>query len=139
MINSISKAKVPPGLAYALQTSQLEKALADAKLDYHINLRYHVPYRSPRKVGILYAHYQDSPEENVTVTRIYVSSCAIDSSLRRAASDALLAVALPQFIEWIFRVRALPDNSTAWFKLPSFNATYSEDGLEIRCQPENEK
>ncbi|HZK81495.1 MAG TPA: hypothetical protein VFC46_10520 [Humisphaera sp.] len=131
MIDSISKPKLPKGVAYVLKTSQLAKALLDAGIDCHVDLVFWQPEGGE---SILEAHYW-LPNRNVPHPRVYVRAGVAACDLRAAASEALLASALPRFITWLREILILPPGSPALHEEPYFNASYSEKGLAVTNQP----
>ncbi len=131
MIDSVSKPKLAKGLSYVLKTSQLAKALLDVGIDCHVDLVYWAPQSGG---SILEGHYW-LPNENVPYPRVYVRAGAVPSASRAAASEALVDSALPEFVNWLKGILALPDESPALSGLLYFNATYTEQGLVITGQP----
>jgi hypothetical protein len=131
MIDSVSKPKLAKGLSYVLKTSQLAKAMSDAGIDCHVDLAYWVPQSGG---SILEGHYW-LPNENVAWPRLYVRAGVIPSESRPAASEALLATALPQFVSWLQGILALPNESPALNGTLYFNAVYTEKGLVVTDQP----
>ena len=131
MIDSVSKPKLAKGFSYVLKTSQLAKALADAQIDCHIDLVY---WLSRSGSSILEAHYWLA-NENVSYPRVYVRAGAVPSASRLAASEAMLAAALPQFISWLQEILSLPDEAPALHGTLYFNAAYTENALVVTDQP----
>jgi hypothetical protein len=131
MIDSVSKPKLAKGLSFVLKTSQLVKALSDARIDCHLDLVYWVPQTGG---SILEGHYW-LPNENVAHPRVYVRAGVVPAASRLPASEALLASALPQFVSWLQGILALPDGSPALHGTLYFNATYTEEGLVVTDQP----
>ncbi len=131
MIDSISKPKQPKGLAYVLQTSQLEKALSDEGLDCHVDLQYWLPHGGG---SILEAHYW-LPNPNVPYPRVYVRAGVVPIAKVGDARAALATVALPRFIAWLREIVDLPADSPALYTKPYFNATYTDAGLANTNQP----
>jgi hypothetical protein len=132
MIESISKPKLPKGLAYSLKTSQLVRALDDAGVDIHIDL----VYWRPQVLGsILEAHYW-LPNKNVPYPRVYVRAGCVPAVQRAAASESLSEAAIPQFIDWLTGILNSPANSTRLCGEPYFNATYINDRLSISYTPQ---
>lgn len=130
MIDSVSRPKLPKGLSYALKTSQLAQALADAGIDCHVDLVYWVPQGGG---SILEGAYWP-PNENVPHLRIYVRAGVVPSALRQAAAEALRVTALPQFICLLGMILALPEDSPALAGSPYFNASYTAGGLAVTDQ-----
>jgi len=130
MIDSVSKPKLPKGLSYVLETSQLEQALLN--IDCHVNLVYWVPQGGG---SILQALYW-LPNENVPHPRLYVRAGVVPSALRSAASEALTGSVLPKFITWLRGILALPDRSIALQGTLYFNADYTANGLVITDRPQ---
>lgn len=131
MIESVSKPKLPKGLTYVLKTSQLEKALASAEIDCHVDLVYWKPQCGG---SILEVHFWH-PNEIVRHSRVYVRAGAVPSSTRAAASDALVNTAIPRFIEWLQRILSLPKASPLSGDTHYFNAAICETGLSISEAP----
>jgi hypothetical protein len=133
MIDSVSRPKLAKGLSYVLKTSQLAKAFSDAGIDCHVDLVYWVP-----RIGgsILEGHYW-LPNENVPYPRVYVRAGVVPSPSRLAALEALLAIALPEFVRWLQGILALPDESPALNGTLYFNAAYTGKGLVVTDQPEH--
>jgi len=131
MIQTVSKPKLPKGLSYVLKTSQLEKALSEARIDCHVDLVYWLPQSGG---SILEGNYWLA-NENVPHPRLYVRAGTVPSGLRAAASEALTESALPQFIDWLRGIIALPDKSPRLHETLYFNAAYTERGLVVTDQP----
>jgi len=131
MIGSVSKPKPAKGLSYVLKPSQLAKALSDAGIDCHVDLVYWMPQTGG---SILEAHYW-LPNENVAYPRVYVRAGVVPSASRLPASEALLVSALPQFVNWLQGILALPEDSPALHGTLYFNATYTDEGLFVTDQP----
>jgi hypothetical protein len=131
MIEKISKPKLAKRLSYVLKTSQLEKALLDAEIDCYVSLVYWMPQCGG---SILEGHYW-LPNEKVSYPRVYVRAGFVPSALRSAASEALMELALPKFIDWLGWIVALPERSPALEGGLYFNATYTEKGLKITNLP----
>jgi hypothetical protein len=131
MIEKISKPKLAKGLSYVLKTSQLEKALLDAEIDCYVSLVYWMPQGGG---SILEGHYW-LPNEKVSYPRVYVRAGFVPSVLRSAASEALMELALPKFIDWLGWIVALPERSPALEGDLYFNAAYTEKGLKITNLP----
>ena len=132
MIEHITKPKLPKTLSYVLKTSQLAKALANAEIDCHVSLKYWTPTGGGYILQALYW----LPNARVSYPRVYISAGTVPVAWQTAASEAFLASALPAFIHWLQAILALPDNSSALNKTPSFEATYTEKGLAISSQPD---
>jgi hypothetical protein len=114
--------------AYVLKTSVLQRALAEAKIDCHVSIR----YWTPRTDGsILEAEYW-LPNQNVPYPRVNVRAGSLPKEERRAAFRWLEERAVPSFIHWVTKVLALPDNSPILLKGASFTATYRRGAVEIR-------
>jgi len=60
---------------------------------------------------------------------------SISNALRVAASEALVELALPQFLKWLRGILALPVESPALHETLYFNAAYTEKGLVVSDQP----
>lgn len=131
MIDSVSKPKLSRGRSYVLKTSQLAKVLSDARIDCHVDLVYWLPQCGR---SILEAQYW-LPNENVPYSRVYVRAGVVPTALRSAARDSLTKLALPQFVEWLREILALPDESPVLQMTPYFNVAYTEKGLVITNQP----
>jgi hypothetical protein len=127
MIDSVSKPKLAKGLSYVLKTSQLAKALSDARIDCHVDLVYWVPQTGG---SVLEGHYW-LPNENVACPRVYVRAGVVPSASRLVAAEAMLVSALPQFVSWLQEILALPDDSPALHGTLYFNATYTVEGLVV--------
>jgi hypothetical protein len=131
MIESVSHPKLAKGRSYVLKTTQLADALADAGINWHVDL----VYWSPQTGGsVLEGHYWP-PNENVPYPRVYVRAGTVPSALRSAAVEALHEVALPQFIVCVKGIMALLDGSPALSAESYFNATFSEGGLAVTDRP----
>lgn len=131
MIDSVTRPRLAKGLSYVLTTSQLADALADARIDCHINL----VYWSPRGTRSILEGAYWLPSENVPHPRVYVGAGAVPSAMLPDAAKALSNAALRQFVRWLGDVLALPENSPALAAGPYFNAAYTEDGLAITDHP----
>ena len=131
MIDNISKPKLAKGLSYVLKTSQLEKALLDARIECHISLVYWMPQSGG---SILEGHYW-LPNKKVSYPRVYVRAGVVPSALSSAASEVLMESALPKFIDWLAWIIALPERAQALEKDLYFNATYTEKELNITESP----
>ena len=129
MIENVSKPKLRKGLSYVLKTSQLEQALLNAEINIHTSLDY-----SQCGGSILKAFYW-LPNPNIEYPRLYICAGVVDSPLRTPASLTLLEEGLPAFINWVRYVIALPDNSPVLFQKPYFNATYTDNCLNIWALP----
>lgn len=130
-MDSVSKPKLAKGLSYVLKTSQLAKALSDAGIDCHLDL----VYWTPQSGGSILEGQYWLPNENVAYPRVYVRAGAVPSASRLSATEALLASALPQFVNWLQGIIALPDTSPALHGTLYFNATYTDQGLAVTSQP----
>src|SRR5262249_16181435 len=116
---------------YVLKTSDLSRALANAGIDCHIDLHYWCPQGGG---SILEGMYW-LPNENVSYPRVYVRAGVVSSGAYKAARQALVASAVPEFVNWLRGILALPKNSPALYSSPYFNATFSDKGLTIANKP----
>ena len=108
--------------------SALQAAVDAAKIDCHIDLRYWTPTVDG---SILEAEYW-LPNENVPYPRAYVRAGSLPREQRHGAGQALSATVLPAFVEWLWKVLSLPDNSPILFRGPRFVAAYRHGLLDIR-------
>jgi hypothetical protein len=132
IIDFISRPKLPRGLSYVLKTSQLIQVLTDARIDCHIDLVYWAPQSGN---SVLEGTYW-LPNENVPYPRVYVRAGAVASASRAAASEALRAKALPDFVRWLREILSLPKGSTRLSEPPYFNATFVAEELMIANRPQ---
>ena len=131
MINSVSKPKLPKGLAYVLKTPQLEHSLDEAGIEIHVDLKY---WRPQRIGSILEGHYW-VPNANVPYSRVYVRAGCVQSEHRSTACDGLLKTALPGFMNWLTRIVALPEGSPQLATELYFNAVFSDGKITISNTP----
>jgi hypothetical protein len=123
----VEKPKLPKGLSYALKTSFLQAELDKAQIDCYIHMIY---WRPQSGHSILEAQYW-LPNQNVPYARVYVRAGVVPSGLRMAASNAMVKIILPSFIEWLSRIIALPANSPVLHSEPFFNAGYDNGRVAI--------
>lgn len=131
MIESISKPKLPKGLAYVLKTSHLEQALEEAGIDTPVELVYWMPQETG---SILEGHYWLA-NEHVHYARVYVRAGCVAATQRRAAAEALRRLGLPRFVEWLKAIVGLPNDSPKLHTELYFDATYKEDCLSVSTVP----
>jgi hypothetical protein len=114
--------------SYVLKTSVLQTALADAKIDCHMIIRYWTPQID--NGSVLEGEYW-LPNQNVPYARVYIRAGSLPKAERRDAFRWLERSVLPSFIQWLTKVLALPDNSPILSKGASFRALYRFGVVEI--------
>ena len=131
VLRSVTKPPLRTGLSYVLKTTQLDTALATAKLAPHVDLSYWEPSGGG---SILQAFYWLA-NESIDQNRVYVRAGCVPSQQRRDAAAALTNEGLPSFIAWVRTLVALPANAPMLHQRPFFDATYGSDGLCVCHTP----
>jgi hypothetical protein len=127
---TIEKPKLQKGLSYALKTSILKEAIEATGIDCNIDLDYWNPYRIPVGETILECHYW-LPNENVDYDRFYIRAGTVKSENRKIAQELLKDEVIPQFIDWLSKIKSLPENSTKLKHNMYFNSVFKDNSVEI--------
>ena len=126
----IEKPKIRKGISYVLQTSILKDAIDAAGIDCNIHLIYWNPYRIPVGETILQCLYW-LPNENVDYDRFYIRAGTVQSENRKIAQELLKEEAIPKFIDWVMKIKSLPENSTSLKHNSYFNAVFKDNAVKI--------
>ena len=127
---TIEKPKLSKGLSYPLQTSMLKDAIEETGIDCNIDLHYWNPNRIPVGETILECFYW-LPNENIDYDRFYVRAGTVKSKNRKIAQELLKEKVIPNFIEWIKKIKSLPVNSTKLKHNMYFNAVFKNNEVKI--------
>jgi hypothetical protein len=108
----IYKESLPAGWSYALKPSLLESAIADAgvRLSVSVHQRYKVWATSAPALSATFhprGSYLGRDEGCFSVT-----SCAIPSSEREVLQTFAAQVFIPELVDWMMSIEALPQGST---------------------------
>ncbi|BDP41835.1 hypothetical protein DAETH_18040 [Deinococcus aetherius] len=100
----IEKGPLPKGMSFILKSSTLERALteADIKIDTHL---------IHGAGGIFFDAHFWPPNANVGYERLYVRAGAVPSGVGQAARIYVEGSVLPDLMDWLAGILALPKNS----------------------------
>lgn len=130
MIVSNHRSKIPKQYAFVLKTNQLEDFMADIDVPVHLfysgtwSTRY-----SP--VGEIFHARYCFPDTFYDYTHLSISAGFLLKEDIFAAREELSGVALPEFIIWVKKILALPDDSTYFNQTPYFQANFHNKLLTI--------
>ncbi|MBF9255759.1 hypothetical protein I2I11_20845 [Pontibacter sp. 172403-2] len=126
----IEKPKTKRGMSYALQTSLLKEVLEDLQVDNEVLLKYWTPN-----------HFHDGypifscelwlPNQRVNYERYYIQVCPVKSEDKKIVEDLLKQKVLPEFITWLRKIVALPDNSTHFNQGIYFKAFFNNNQVAL--------
>jgi hypothetical protein len=124
------KPKLQKGLSYVLKTSMLKNAVEATGLDLNIDLIYWNPYRIAIGETILECHYW-LPNERIDYDRFYIRAGTVKSEHRKTAELRLKEKVIPEFTDWIIKVKSLPFDSTKLKHNLYFNAVFKDNDVSI--------
>lgn len=123
---TIDKPKIRKGMSYALQTSLLEEVLTDSKVNIDVLLKYWTPNYFQNGYPIFRCELWP-PNSRVNYERYYIEVCPVKSEDKIIVEELLKQKVLPEFITWLKRIVAFPDNSTYLDQKLYFKADFNNN------------
>ncbi|PSR54084.1 hypothetical protein AHMF7605_11405 [Adhaeribacter arboris] len=127
---TIEKPKIRKGMSYALQTSLLQEALRDFPFDINVLLKYRIPNHFDDKFPIFSCELWP-PNPRVDQERYYIVISPIKPEDKKRVEELVKQKVLPEFLTWLKRRVALPDNSTYRDQRHYFKAIFSNDQVAL--------
>ena len=129
MIVSSNRSKIPKQYGFVLQTNQIENLMADINIPIHLG--YSGAWITRCASGrIFHAQYR-FPNCFHDYTYLDISVGFLLKGEIFSARKELSEVTLPEFVIWVKKIMALPNDSTYFNKTPYFQVNFHNKLLTI--------
>lgn len=105
--------------------------LRDAIEEKGIDCNVHLLFWTPQRIGSVLECYYWLPSDTVQYDRFYIRAGVVLSEERKRVEELLREFAVPELLERMERVKALPNDSTHLKSGVIFDATYEKGVLAI--------
>jgi hypothetical protein len=131
VLKAVSKPQLRKGRSYVVKTMDLDTSLRDAGITTHVDLNYWEPEGTSSVMQCLFW----PPSANVPFDRFYARAGFVPSTERRTAVEAWRHEGLPELIDWMQSICALPSNSTLRSREATFEAIWRAGELFVVKHP----
>ncbi|WP_221393475.1 hypothetical protein [Dyadobacter sp. NIV53] len=125
----IDKPKIRKGYSYVLQSSVLQKAIADSKLYTSVHLKYWTPNNNENVDWLLIRGEYWFPNQQVSYPRFFIEIAAVPVNLKQQAAFVVQTAVISKLINWMVQQEQLELRST--ILEPYFRAVLTNGSLII--------